>query len=167
MPQLLLSCFFIPLLLAKKDLATSMMAQTFAFVTFNKVCTSQVRSSSFFPAPCLPSPSQLANDMAPMRLSLGSQYFLWYLIFLPLYLPNSSLLRKPSLGLTALLLWALAQAAWLRFGYQLEFLGMCTFFPHLWLSSLLFFLVNCWILGIIIDDGGRLGHQSAVKLHIE
>ncbi|KZZ90196.1 glycosyltransferase family 50 protein [Moelleriella libera RCEF 2490] len=121
LPQLLLSCVLIPLVLAKKDLATSMLAQTFAFVTFNKVCT--------------------------------SQYFLWYMIFLPLYLPGSTLLHKPAVGMVALVLWVASQAAWLQQGYQLEFLGRSTFFPGLWLSSLVFFLVNCWILGIIISDG--------------
>ncbi|KAL2757022.1 glycosyltransferase family 50 protein [Sodiomyces alcalophilus JCM 7366] len=125
LPQILLSTVLIPLVLAKKDLATSMMAQTFAFVTFNKVCT--------------------------------SQYFLWYMIFLPLYLPNSSFLSSPKLGVSALVLWVASQGAWLQQGFQLEFMGGNTFFPGLWASNVGFFLVNCWILGIIITDGASIG----------
>ncbi|TRX91435.1 hypothetical protein FHL15_007659 [Xylaria flabelliformis] len=128
-PQLLLSTILIPLVGAKKDLATTMMAQTFAFVAFNKVCT--------------------------------SQYFLWYMVFLPLYLPNSSLLRKPVLGLTTLALWISTQGLWLQQGYNLEFLGLSTFVPGLWLSSLAFFAVNCFILGIIIDDLRIISHVHA------
>ncbi|KAI1138297.1 glycosyltransferase family 50 protein [Hypoxylon sp. FL0543] len=123
LPQLLLSTVLIPLAGAKEDLPTTMLAQTFAFVTFNKVCT--------------------------------SQYFLWYMVFLPLYLPNSSLLRSPRLGLVALALWVATQGLWLQQAYNLEFLGLSTFVPGLWAASLAFFLVNCWILGIIVGDMGR------------
>ncbi|KAI4721440.1 hypothetical protein E4T48_02247 [Aureobasidium sp. EXF-10727] len=120
LPQLFLSVVAIPLLLAKKDLASTMLAQTFAFVTFNKVCT--------------------------------SQYFLWYMVFLPFYLPHSSLLRKPKLGYSALALWVIGQALWLHQGYELEFLGKSTFVPGLWVASVLFFGINCWILGIVVSD---------------
>ena len=119
-PQLLLSTVLIPVSLAKRDLPATMLAQTLAFVSFNKVCT--------------------------------SQYFLWYLIFLPLYLPHSVLLQRPRLGTTALASWVLGQAVWLQQGYQLEFLGRSTFAPGLFAASLSFFAINCWILGIVIGD---------------
>ncbi|KAL6250565.1 GPI mannosyltransferase 1 [Rhinocladiella similis] len=128
-PQLLLSTVLIPIALAKKDLSRTMLAQTLAFVTFNKVCT--------------------------------SQYFLWYLVFLPLYLPDSALIRSPRLGLTALALWVAGQAAWLQQGYQLEFLGKSTFVPGLFVASLAFFIVNCWILGVIVSD-----ERGAVTKHV-
>lgn len=122
-PQLLLSTLLLPLALAKHDLPATLLAQTFAFVTFNKVCT--------------------------------SQYFLWYLIFLPLYLPDSSFIAKPRVGVTALVAWVASQALWLQQGYELEFLGRSTFVPGLWISSLLFFAANVWILGIIVEDVSR------------
>lgn len=84
------------------------------------------------------------------------------MVLLPLYLPRSSLIRQPRRGLAALALWVVGQALWLQQGYKLEFLGQSTFVPGLWASSLAFFLVNCWILGIIIGDleveggGGRV-----------
>lgn len=79
------------------------------------------------------------------------------MIFLPLYLPNSSFLRNPKLGVSALFLWVASQGAWLQQGFQLEFMGASTFFPGLWASTVGFFLVNCWILGIIITDGAGVG----------
>jgi phosphatidylinositol glycan class M len=77
------------------------------------------------------------------------------MIFLPLYLPHSSFLWNKRLGITALVLWIAGQALWLQQGYELEFLGKSTFLPGLWLASLVFFLVNCWILGVIIGDTGK------------
>lgn len=77
------------------------------------------------------------------------------MIFLPLYLPSSSLMRRPALGLAALGLWVATQGLWLQQGYNLEFLGQSTFVPGLFYASLAFFLANCWILGIIIGDFSR------------
>jgi len=114
-PQLLLSGLVIPLAFAKHDLPATMFAQTFAFVSFNKVCT--------------------------------SQYFMWYIVLLPFYLPGSVLLRRPWLGGVALVLWVVSQAAWLQQGYELEFLGKSTFVPGLWAASLVFFCGECLAVG--------------------
>ena len=78
------------------------------------------------------------------------------MVFLPFYLPSSSLIRQPRLGLCALSVWIAGQAIWLQQGYELEFLGKSTFFPGLWLASIFFFLGNSWILGIIVRDVGSI-----------
>ena len=154
LPQVFLSVGAIPYLLAKKDLASTMLAQTFAFVTFNKVCTSQVR---------------LANHHVHSKFYFANvgQYFLWYMVFLPFYLPNSSLIQRPRLGITALVLWVLGQAMWLQQGYRLEFLGESTFAPGLFLAGIVFFCVNCWILGIIVSDVGMRDHSEEANGQLE
>tara|TARA_R110002003_G_scaffold207_1_gene15947 strand:- start:15066 stop:15338 length:273 start_codon:yes stop_codon:yes gene_type:complete len=74
------------------------------------------------------------------------------MMFLPYYLPDSTLLRSPAIGISALALWIVGQVAWLQQGFQLEFNGYSTFVPGLWASSILFFLVNVGILSIIMHD---------------
>jgi phosphatidylinositol glycan class M len=74
------------------------------------------------------------------------------MMFLPYYLPGSTLLQSQIVGTTALTAWIVGQVAWLQQGFQLEFNGHSTFVPGLWLSSIVFFLVNVGILGVIIHD---------------
>lgn len=109
-PQLILSTVLLPLYFAQYDILKTMFLQTFVFVTFNKVCT--------------------------------SQYFLWYLVLLPFYMPV--LLRAEYEKYFLGILWAAAQALWLHYAYQLEFLGFSTFMPELFLATIIFFCVNIW-----------------------
>lgn len=91
---------------------------------------------------------------------------MWYMVFLPFYLPGSSLLKNKFLGISAALIWIATQGLWLQQGFQLEFLGQSTFVPGLWLASLLFFLTNVWILGIIVSDIGSSSGNDG-KIHAE
>jgi phosphatidylinositol glycan class M len=117
LPQLLLSGVIVPLAFARRDIAKTMFVQTFTFVTFNKVCT--------------------------------SQYFMWYMVLLPFYMPIGWGLTKT---VVALSLWVASQAAWINYGYRLEFLGESTFYPALFTCTLAFFAVNCWMIGLFVDQ---------------
>ncbi|KAF7999525.1 hypothetical protein HF325_006201 [Metschnikowia pulcherrima] len=120
-PQLVLSAVIVPLLLAQNDLSTCLFVQTFAFVTFNKVMT--------------------------------SQYFIWFLIFLPHFAASTrmSLKNNTIRVLVIVALWIVSQACWLINAYRLEFLGESTFDKGLLYSSVFFFLTNCWMLHQLIE----------------
>ena len=79
---------------------------------------------------------------------LRSQYFLWYLLFLPLLIPQLSLSRTRALMCVGV--WIGTQALWLSEAYKLEFLGQNVFFG-LWMRSLVYVIGNCWVLVEIMD----------------
>ncbi|KAL1757180.1 glycosyltransferase family 50 protein [Schizophyllum commune] len=83
-----------------------------------------------------------------------SQYFLWYLLLLPLIMPRLSM--SPGKAVMTVAVWVLSQALWLWNGFRLEFLGENVFLA-LWVSSLVYVAGHGWVLGQIIDayDGGR------------
>ncbi|XP_013777459.1 GPI mannosyltransferase 1-like [Limulus polyphemus] len=81
-----------------------------------------------------------------------SQYFLWYLTFLPLVIPKLTLSLKG--GVSYLTAWLLGQGMWLCLAYYLEFEGKNTFL-YIWLAGLVFFLINVYILGVLIYNYGK------------
>ena len=82
-----------------------------------------------------------------------SQYFLWYLIFIPILLPYIHLKWKTLLML--LVAWLAAQGWWLYEAYQLEFQAKNTF-VQIWLASIVFGFVNVIILFMIIYNYRRI-----------
>ncbi|KAG0275239.1 hypothetical protein BGZ95_009041 [Linnemannia exigua] len=99
-----------------KDIFFCAFLQTFAFVAWNKVCT--------------------------------AQYFMWYIVFLPLLIPNLASNPRMSLksqGRNMLIGWIATQGLWLSQAYNLEFLGLNTFW-NLFMASALMFATNVWIL---------------------
>lgn len=95
----------------RHDLNFAWFLSTLAFVSFNKVCT--------------------------------SQYFVWYLTFFPMILAQFHFTFDRILKMS--IFWFGAQGIWLFFAYLLEFRGWNTFFL-VWLSSLLFLIVNCYLI---------------------
>ena len=77
------------------------------------------------------------------------QYFLWYLLFLPLLL--SRLSTTPVRGLAYIGVWVGTQALWLSEAYKLEFGGQSVFFG-LWIRGCVYLLGNVWVLAGIMAD---------------
>jgi len=77
-----------------------------------------------------------------------SQYFLWYLVFVPLIHDKLDMSWRKKLFL--LCLWLGTQASWLLPAYLFEFKGMNTFF-YMWLESIAFFSCNIYVMISVID----------------
>lgn len=86
-----------------------------------------------------------------------SQYFLWYLWFIPLILNRIHLSRSHLILMASS--WVITQALWLNQAYQLEFLGESVF-RELWFCSLFFFVCNSWILVSLIQAYKPVQHPD-------
>ncbi|KAM9995768.1 hypothetical protein ACTFIY_001946 [Dictyostelium cf. discoideum] len=71
------------------------------------------------------------------------QYFIWYYSILPLVIPSSSLGLIQYIILFAV--WMGSQGLWFYSAFNLEFLGLQTFW-NIWVAGLLFFIANIYIL---------------------
>ncbi|KAI0306608.1 glycosyltransferase family 50 protein [Multifurca ochricompacta] len=81
-----------------------------------------------------------------------SQYFLWYLLFLPLIIPRLSL-SWPSF-FKYFVCWMGTQGLWLSQAYKVEFLGE-PIFCRLWVCSIIYVVGHTWILAGIADSYRR------------
>ncbi|KAI1316182.1 pentamidine resistance factor [Mortierella claussenii] len=119
-----------------KDIFFCAFLQTFAFVAWNKVCT--------------------------------AQYFMWYIVFLPLLIPcltSNPRMSLKSQGRNMLIAWVATQGVWLFQAYNLEFLGLNTFW-NLFLASGLMYAANVWILVELItgaDYGPIFGDRGVIR----
>ncbi|KAJ3725757.1 glycosyltransferase family 50 protein [Lentinula raphanica] len=90
-----------------------------------------------------------------------SQYFLWYLLLLPLVLPRISMPRTKAVACVTV--WVGVQALWLSEAYRLEFLGVNVFYG-LWLRGLIYVVGNCWVVAQLMqhyDTGSQTFQEKA------
>jgi len=78
-----------------------------------------------------------------------AQYFLWYVLLLPLIIPKLDMSWVKA-GILSIL-WFVAEISWLTPAYFLEFQAFNTFVP-IWLESVAFFCCNMGILMAIISS---------------
>lgn len=128
LPQLIL-VLLIAVKIAPKDILMAFFAQTFVFVLFNKVQT--------------------------------SQYFIWYLHFIPILLPRWKF-SSSVMGWIVLAVWVASQAAWLASAYMLEFQGKDVFLQT-WVAGLVYVIAQGWVFERCLDawSRGRRRSQAA------
>ncbi|XP_042215083.1 GPI mannosyltransferase 1-like [Homarus americanus] len=78
-----------------------------------------------------------------------SQYFLWYLLLLPIVVPRLRVTWQKAVLLS--MLWIAAQVSWLLPAYLLEFHSINAFVP-IWLEGIAFFCCNVGVLMALISS---------------
>lgn len=90
----------------------------------------------------------LSFVMVSFNTVMTSQYFVWFVSFLPLCYPFINFTLVEIINL--IIIWVVPQIGWLAFAYCLEFLGINTF-QFIWIESVMFFIANVYVLSKTID----------------
>ncbi|XP_025115751.1 GPI mannosyltransferase 1-like isoform X2 [Pomacea canaliculata] len=102
----------------------------------------------------------LCTFLCTFSFVMFNKYFLWYLSILPLLLPHLRI--SWAKGIFATSLWFMAQGLWLLPAYLLEFEGHNTFL-YIWIAGLFFYLVNIYIMFLIITHYNLVNHRFLPK----
>jgi len=126
-PQLAVTAY-LGFSMGSQDLVAAITFQTMAFVTFNKVCT--------------------------------SQYYMWIIWFLPIIGPSLHFSGGNKQVIKLVVIWILAQAAWLSQAFLLEFKAKDTY-VRVWTASLILLFTHVWLLIKLVQAWAN-GRQEAL-----
>jgi hypothetical protein len=106
---------------------------------------------------------QTASSWYQRRRPLGFSTGTYYQAIPEIWNISRSRILLDSLYLTLHSFISPIKVLWLYQGFRLEFLGLSSFVPGLHVTSLAFFAVNIWILGIIVTDVGCYVDRNMVS----
>ncbi|GMT14904.1 hypothetical protein PFISCL1PPCAC_6201, partial [Pristionchus fissidentatus] len=89
-----------------------------------------------------------------------SQYFVWYISFLPVVASSIEMSHQSSIFL--IVLWWVGQGLWLFPAYLFEFRGLAVF-EFIWMASLVFFLINMYIISRLCSSHRESGEKEMTK----
>lgn len=120
----------------------------------------------------------LTNLFVHNNRVITAQYFLWYIVYMPLFMPyilqhynndndngndnNRGYRSKFHKLIITIILWFITEALWLSTGYNIEFKSKPVFiYAHI--ASLLFYTVNIYLVSIVVQLCNTTNLQSTIS----
>ena len=135
-----------------KYIGLSLFLNTYIFVTYNKVCTSQYFNWYIGLLPFV-IPFLLNNEIGYNDLTLSDQNAS----------SNCNCIKRI---IKSVIFWFIGNGIWLFFAYQYEILGYKSQLFNVWLSSLIFFVINNILIYLILKYYKSIPTSNSIDYHI-